>query len=176
VEAELSAVRLPQRADAEAAVTDLYRLHAAGLVRLGVVMVGDRAAAEDIVQDAFCGLYRRFGSLTQPDKALQYVRSCVINGCRSELRARQRNARRAVGGLLATVASAEYDVLVGEEHREVLAALRRLPDRQRETLVLRYFLELPDAEIARSMSISQVTVRSTTSRALAALARILGEA
>jgi RNA polymerase sigma factor (sigma-70 family) len=139
-------------------------------------MVGDRAAAEDIVQDSFCGLYRKFGSLTQPDKALSYVRSSVINLCRSELRARQRAARRASAGPPPSVASAEHDVLLDEEYQEVVSALRRLPVRQRETLVLRYFLDLPDSEIARSMGISQVSVRSTTSRALAALARLLGEA
>jgi RNA polymerase sigma-70 factor (sigma-E family) len=175
VKAELSAVGLGPVADAEQAVTALYQAHAAGLTRLAVVMTGDLSAAEDIVQDAFCGLYRRFGTLTQPEKALQYVRSSVINGCRSELRARKRNARLAVGGHPATVDSAEYDVLVGEEHQEVLTALRRLPDRQREVLVLRYFLDLPDSQIARSMGISQVGVRSTVSRALAALARLLGE-
>lgn len=176
VEAKLSTVKLPQQTEAEAAVTDLYRLHAAGLIRLGVVMLGDRAAAEDIVQDAFCGLYRRFGALTQPERALPYVRSSVINGCRSELRARQRIARRPVGGQPPTAESAEYNVLLGEEHQQVLTALRRLSARQREVLVLRYFLDLPDSQIARSMGISQVGVRSTVSRALAALARQLGEA
>lgn len=139
-------------------------------------MVSDRAAAEDIVQDAFCGLFRKFGSLTRPDKALQYVRSSVINRCRSELRARQRNARRASAGALTTAPSAEYAVLLGEEHSEVLGALRQLPERQREALVLRFFLDLPDSEIARSMGISQVGVRSTISRALTALTDLLGEA
>ena len=145
------------------------------MIRLAVVMLGDRAAAEDVVQDAFCALYRRFGSLTQPDRALAYVRSSVLNGCRSELRSRKRNSRRAASSLSADAASAEHDALVGEEHRQVLLALRRLPDRQREALVLRFFLELPEPQIARSMGISRGTVKSTTSRALTALARLLGE-
>ncbi len=156
-------------------MTALYEAHAVGLTRLAVVMLGDRPAAEDVVQDAFLGLYRRFGSLGQPDRALHYVRSSVINGCRSELRARQRSTRRHRLAPGATVPSAEQDVLIGEDHRQVLSALRLLPDRQREVLVLRFFLELPDPEIARSMGISQGTVKSTKSRALGALARLLGD-
>jgi DNA-directed RNA polymerase specialized sigma24 family protein len=64
-------------------VTALYRAHALGLIRLAVVMLGDRPAAEDVVQEAFCGLYRRWHSLSDTAKALSYVRSSVINGCRS---------------------------------------------------------------------------------------------
>jgi RNA polymerase sigma-70 factor (sigma-E family) len=162
--------------DAEAAVTALYQMHAVGLIRLAVVMLGDRATAEDVVQEAFWGLYRRYHALADPARALQYVRSSVLNRCRNELRARRRDAgqlARVVSA--ATTASAEQDVLVGEEHRRVLTALRSLPDRQREALVLRFFLDMPLAEIATAMGISQGTVKSTTSRALAALARLLGE-
>jgi RNA polymerase sigma-70 factor (sigma-E family) len=170
-----AAAGLPTRAEPDEAVALLYQVHAVGMIRLAVVMLGDRAAAEDVVQDAFCALYRRFGSLDQPDRALAYVRSCVLNGCRSELRSRTRASRRVASALSPDVASAEQDALLGEEHRQVLRALRRLPDRQREALVLRFFLDLPEPQIARSMGISQGTVKSTTSRALAALARLLGE-
>jgi RNA polymerase sigma-70 factor (sigma-E family) len=159
---------------AESAITALYEAHAVGLIRLGVVMLGNRQAAEDVVQEAFCGLYRRWGQLAQTDRALPYVRASVLNGCRSELRAGLRNARRPAKALPASAASAEDLALVGEEHRQVLAALQRLPDRQREALVLRYFLDLPEPEIARSMGITEGTVKSTTSRALTALARLLG--
>jgi RNA polymerase sigma factor (sigma-70 family) len=69
--------------------------------------------------------------------------------------------------------SAESAVLLGEEHRQVLLAIRRLPSRQREALVLRYYLDLDEAEIASCMQVSRGTVKSTTSRALAALGRIL---
>jgi RNA polymerase sigma-70 factor (sigma-E family) len=162
--------------DAETEVSALYQAHALGLIRLAVIMLGDRGAAEDVVQDAFCGLYRRYGKLSRPEKALQYVRSSVLNGCRSELRARSRPARRAAWAAAdGTVASAEQDLLLGEEHRLLLEALRKLPGRQREVLVLRYFLDLPTAEIAADMGIGLGTVKSTTSRALAALARLMGE-
>lgn len=147
-----------------------------GLIRLAVVMLGDRPAAEDVVQEAFCGLYRRWAHLADPAKALSYLRSAILNGCRSELRRRIRAQRRPAQEPAApATASAEYTALIGEEHREVLAALRRLPPRQREALVLRYYLDLAEPEIAATMRISQGTVKSTTSRALAALGRLLEE-
>src|SRR5690242_1610383 len=154
------------------AVTALYQAHALGLIRLAVVMLGDRAAAEDVVQEAFCGLYRRWHSLSDPGKALSYVRSSVINGCRTALRRRKRPARLAGDP---PGESAEASALIGEEHRQVLTAIRRLPARQREVLVIRFYLDLDEGQIAASMRISRGTVKSTTSRALAALGRMLGE-
>jgi RNA polymerase sigma-70 factor (sigma-E family) len=153
-------------------VTTLYREHALGLIRLAVVMLGDRPAAEDVVQEAFCGLYRRWHTLADPAKALAYARSSVINGCRSVLRRR----RRPLGDLAGETVgeSAEAAALVSEEHREVLTAVRRLPDRQREVLVLRFYLDLDEGEIAAALRISRGTVKSTTSRGIAALGRMLG--
>jgi len=75
-------------AGAAEAVTALYEAHALGLIRPAVVMLGDRPAAEDVVQEAFCGLYRRWHALSDTANALAYVRSSVINGCRSALRRR----------------------------------------------------------------------------------------
>jgi len=157
---------------ARQAVTALYQAHALGLIRLAVVMLGDRAAAEDVVQEAFCGLYRRWNQLSDTDKALSYVRSSVINGCRSALRKRRlpRGLRWEPAG-----ESPESAVLISEEHQEVLAAMRRLPVRQREAVVLRFYLDLGEEEIAASMRVTRGTVKSTTSRALAALGRMLGE-
>jgi RNA polymerase sigma-70 factor (sigma-E family) len=158
----------------QAAVTGVYEIHALGLIRLAHVMLGDRAAAEDVVQEAFCGLYRRWDRLAGPDKALAYVRSSVLNGCRSALRRKRRNDVDRVSQPWA--ASAESAALAGEERRQVMRSLRQLPDRQREVLVLRFYLELSEAEIAGQMGIRPGTVRSTTSRALAALGRDLGDA
>ncbi len=157
-------------------MTELYQAHAVGLIRLGVIMLGDRTAAEDVVQDAFFGLYRNWGRLTDPVNALAYVRASVLNGCRGALRQRIRHERRlSVVADAATAESAESAVLLGEEHREVLAAVRRLPDRQREALVLRFYLGVSEEETARAMGISRGTVKSSTSRALAALGRMLKE-
>jgi RNA polymerase sigma-70 factor (sigma-E family) len=155
-------------------VTVLYRTHGMDLVRIAAVMLGSRAAAEDAVHDAFCGLYRRWDRLNDSQKALAYVRSAVINRCRSELRRRSRLERRADRNHRPLDPdSPEQAAILGEEHRDVLAALSRLPHRQREALVLRYFLDLPEAEIATAMGITTGTVKSTTSRALAALGRLL---
>jgi RNA polymerase sigma-70 factor (sigma-E family) len=154
-------------------VSDLYREHAVGLIRLAVVMLGDRQTAEDVVQEAFCGLYRRWSHLSDPAKSLSYVRSSVLNGCRTAMRKR---ARR-MDAMLAEpdAASAETGAIIGEEHRAVVAALRQLPPRQREALVLRFFGDLEEPAIARAMGISRGTVKSTLSRGLAALGDILGE-
>jgi len=157
--------------DAQAAVTALYRAHAVGLIRLAYVMLGDRAAAEDVVQDAFCGLYRRWDRLTDPSGALPYVRSSVLNGSRTALR------RRALGHRITAyqppTGSAEAAVLSREEREKVMRAVRQLPDRQREALVLRFYLDLPDLEIARVMSIRPGTVRSAIHRALKVLGHLL---
>ena len=162
-------------AGAAEAVTALYEAHALGLIRLAVVMLGDRPAAEDVVQEAFYGLYRRWHALSDTTNALAYVRSSVINGCRTALRRRVRQLTFAGADQPGEADSAESEALLGEEHRQVLLAIRRLPSRQREALVLRYYLDLDEAEIASSMRISRGTVKSTTSRALAALGRILEE-
>jgi RNA polymerase sigma-70 factor (sigma-E family) len=152
-------------------VTALYQAHALGLLRLAVIMLGDRQAAEDVVQDAFLGLFRRWGSLNDPERALSYVRSSVFNGCRSVIRQRARSRQFTLTD--PDVESAEALVVLGEEHREVLAALRRLPDRQREAVALRYCLDLPVGDVARAMGITEGTVKSATSRGIAALTRTL---
>jgi RNA polymerase sigma-70 factor (sigma-E family) len=162
--------------DPASAVSALYQAHAVGLVRLAVVMLGDRASAEDVVQDCFCGLYRRWNYLSDTGSALGYVRSSILNRCRSEVRRRVRAERRAARHAPPQdAASAEVMALIGEEHRAVLLALRRLPPRQREALVLRFYLDLPETEIATVMGVAQGTVKSTTSRGLSALAQLLHE-
>ncbi|HTZ26929.1 MAG TPA: SigE family RNA polymerase sigma factor [Streptosporangiaceae bacterium] len=159
--------------NARAAVAALYQASAVSLIRLAYVMLGDRPSAEDVVQEAFCGLYRRWDRLADADSALYYVRSSVLNGCRSVLRSRAVR-RRGVAYELPTV-SAEAVVLGGEERAEVIRAVGRLPYRQREALVLRFYLDLPDEQIARVMGIAQSTVRSTIHRGLEAVSRALKE-
>jgi RNA polymerase sigma-70 factor (sigma-E family) len=168
-------------ADATSGVTALYQAHAVGLIRLAIVMLGDRTAAEDVVQDAFLGLYRHWSGLADPGNALAYVRSAVLNRCRNALRQRGRSGRLEAGRGEAeprepvASESAEAAVLVGEEHQRVLAAIRALPDRQREALVLRFYLDMSEEEAARAMGITRGTVKSATSRAVAALGRMLKE-
>ncbi|MFI6485556.1 SigE family RNA polymerase sigma factor [Nonomuraea sp. NPDC050663] len=155
-------------------VASIFALHQLGLVRLALMMVGDRATAEDVVQEAFARTHAGRARLRDPASALAYVRSAVLNQCRSVLRRRAVAFRRPVPHD-PPVWSAEHAALIGEERREVLLALRGLPRRQREALVLRYYFELSDQEIAETMGISGSTVRSTITRGLAALGKALGE-
>lgn len=157
---------------AERHVTALYQGHALSLARLALVMLGDPAAAEDVVQDAFLGLYSHWDRLAEPSAALAYLRTSVLNGCRTAIRRRSRPLVRPDGR---PAESAEAAVLLGEQHRAVLAAIRRLPARQREALVLRYYLDMTEGQAADAMRVSRGTVKSATSRAVAAVARMLRE-
>lgn len=163
---------LPVVLDAREHVSALYQTHSLTLVKLAVLMVGDQPTAEDVVQDAFLGLYRRWWALHDVDKALGYLRSSVLNGCRAIHRIRYRRQAVTVGPP-DSMASAEAEAMLGESHREVLAALRRLPTRQREAVVLRYYLDMTEEQTARTMGVSRGTVKSTTARGLDALARLL---
>jgi RNA polymerase sigma-70 factor (sigma-E family) len=164
---------IPPRSDPAAhPVTALYQAHALGLVRLAVVITGDQGGAEDIVQDAFLGLYRRWDHLAELPYPLAYLRASVLNGCRTALRRRSR-ADRAHYPREAPGESAEALALLSEEQRAVARAIRDLPGRQREALVLRYYLSLSEADTAQAMRVSRGTVKSATSRALAAIGRRL---
>jgi RNA polymerase sigma-70 factor (sigma-E family) len=163
-------------AEATASVTALYAEHALGLTRLAVVMTGDRSCAEDIVQDAFLGLYRRWDRLPDTSAPLAYLRVSVLNGCRTALRRTSLRRRAAAAAWPGPPGeSAEARALLTEEQRAVAAALRRLPQRQREALVLRYYLDLSEQEIAQAMGVTRGTVKSATHRALAAIGRTMKE-
>jgi RNA polymerase sigma-70 factor (sigma-E family) len=162
---------------AASTVATLFREHHGELVRLAVLMVGDLPTAEDVVQDVYASLQSRWSERAAPDSVVPYVRACVLNGCRSVQR--RRAIARRIGAEHRdeerTSATAESEVILSEDRREVLAALTRLPRRRREVLVLRYYLGLSEAEIAAVLGISPGTVKSTAARGLAALARDLGE-
>jgi len=161
---------------AEGAVTALYEAHALGMIRLAHIMLGDRQSAEDVVQEAFCGLYRRWTHLADTGSAVHYVRSAVLNHCRSVLRRRATSrAPQRVTSHPESVRSAEAAVLTREERDEIMRAVRRLPPRQREALVLRFYLDLSAEETAITMGISASSVRSATHRALASLGHMLQE-
>ncbi|MFD4243355.1 RNA polymerase sigma factor [Streptomyces sp. NPDC058525] len=159
--------------DAPPTVTALYHAHRLRMVRLAVLLVDDLATAEDVVQDAFTALYRRHGEhIAEVDNALGYLRTAVVNTSRSVLR-RRRTARAWTPPSPADVPSAETHVVLDEAHREVLSALGRLTPRRRQVLVLRYWADLSEAEIASTLGISRGAVKSNASRALDALERIL---
>lgn len=163
----------PEPDSGPAPVGALFAEHRLKLFRLAVLLVGDENTAEDVVQDAFLGLHRRWGTLDGEEKALAYARASVVNACRSVIR-RRVVARRFGVHHEPPMWSAESEVLVGEDRRRVMEAVQRLPRRRREVLVMRYYLDLGDAEIAAALGVSQVTVRTTAARGLKALARLLG--
>jgi RNA polymerase sigma-70 factor (sigma-E family) len=155
----------------EGRISALFDRHHTELVRLAVLL-GAAGDAEDVVAEAFCELYRRWARLRDPGAAPAYLRSVVCNLVRMRLRHLQM-VRRHVEPLPLDVGSAEQEVVVREDHREVVDALRALPDRQRQALVLRYWLDLKESEVAAAMGISAGAVKSHTSRGMAALTRML---
>lgn len=154
---------------------DLYRQHRMRFVRLAILLVDDAATAEDVVQEAFAGLHRHWGGLRDAAAAIGYLRTAVVNGSRSVLR-RRKTARDYTPPHSVNARSAESLAMLDAEHQAVVNALAQLPDRQREVLVLRYYGGLSEAEIAEATGISKGTVKSTASRGLDALQRVLGSA
>ena len=162
--------RLP--ADRTAAVSELFDLHYPSLVRMARLLVDDKETAEDVVMDAFVSLHRRWTAIRDPHEAYRYIRSCVLNGARSRLR-RRRITRLHERTLRIERPSGE-DVAARETDRAlVLQLLRGLPARQRQVLVLRYYVDLTETEIAEHLRISRGSVKTHASRGLASLARAL---
>jgi len=161
-----SAARLPWSADR--AVTELYSLHYRPLVRLAALLVRDTPTAEEVVQDSFVAMHGGWQRLRDAEKALAYLRQSVVNRSRSVLRHRtvvDKNLQKAPPDM----PSAEHGAMVLLERSEVVAALRGLPGRQREAIVLRYYADLSEAEIADTMGISRGAVKSHTARGMTAL-------
>lgn len=153
----------------------LYTAHRLHLIRLAALLVDDIGLAEDVVQEAFIGLSRHQHQLRDPNAAIGYLRTSVVNGSRSVLR-----RRRTVNTYFATVtappdeAPADTAVLARERQNAVYGAVQQLPQRMREVLVLRYWSDLSEAQIAAALGISEGTVKSTASRAIAKLGIALG--
>jgi RNA polymerase sigma-70 factor (sigma-E family) len=160
--------------NADRAVTELYSEHYRALVRLAAMLVRDTQTAEEVVQDAFVAMHDGWQRLRDTEKALAYLRQAVVNRSRSVLRHRtviDKNVQKAPPDM----PSAEHGALVLLERDAVVAALRHLPDRQREAIVLRYYADLSEADIAATMGISRGAVKSHTSRGMAALRAALGQ-
>ena len=149
----------------------LYVGHYEQLLRLAVLLVGDMAAAEDVVQEAFIRVHRAIESRSLYNP-LAYLRQSVVNLARSELRRRLVRLRHAPRPM-PDAASAEEGAYAAISRQEVIVALRRIPARQREAVVLRYWADLPEAEIADLMGISVGAVKSYISRGLSRLGLLL---
>jgi RNA polymerase sigma-70 factor (sigma-E family) len=158
--------------DADRAVTVLYAAHYRSLVRLAALLLRDMATAEEVVQDSFVAMHDGWRRLRDNDKALSYLRQSVVNRSRSVLRHRMvvdKNAPKPPPDM----PSAEQGAITLLERSAVVTALRTLPPRQREALVLRFYGDLSEAQIAAAMGISKGAVKSHTARAMTALRSVL---
>ncbi len=163
------------RAGRSEAVASLFRIHHRRLIGLASLLCDDRATCEDVVQEAFAGLYRRWWRLRDPNGAVAYLNKAVVNGSRNHLlRGRRASAsmRRLVPQLEA-LSSAEQDLIARDEVDRVRRAIRGLPQRQRQVIVLRYYLDMSEAEIAETLNVSAGSVKRHASRGLATLARAM---
>ena len=167
------------RWDADTAVEQLYATHYRRLVRLAVLLVRDLETAEEVVQDSFVAMHGTWRTLREPDQGLAYLRQTVVNRSRSVLRHRGVRARYADRAAVSTgpdrrdLPGADEHVVAAEHRAAVLDAMRTLPDRQREVLALRYYLDLSEADIASTLGISRGAVKTHSSRGVAALRTLM---
>jgi RNA polymerase sigma-70 factor (sigma-E family) len=162
-------------ADVDAFVVAMYEEHGAGLVRMVRLFVDDRNAAEDLVQEAFIRLARSASRIREPHRAAAYLRSIVLNLARDHNRRGFVSLRHQLP-LDDHKASVEDEVVLAEDQQRVVDALRNLPHRQRDCVILRYYDELGVDEIADTLGVSRNSVKTHLSRGLRALERQLGPA
>jgi len=169
-------VPVPPAPSRDAAISALFVSEAPRLTAVAQLLTSDRGAAEDLVQDAFVTLYRRWPWVRDKGAAKDYLMAAVVNGSKLTLRRRysaHNVVRRVQQERRPEAPSAEAAALIGEQRREVLAALARLPLRQRQVILLRYYSELSEREIAEMLTISRGSVKRHSSRALASLTHVL---
>lgn len=160
--------------DAREAIAELYRVQYRDLVRLAALLLDERGASEEVVQDAFVKLQLGWDRLRDHDRADAWLRSAVLNGARSRMRRRLTVARHPEPPP-GDAASAESGALASDAHERMIAALRRLPGRQREALVLRYYLDLSEAEMSDAMGIAAGSVKTHLHRGIDSLKQHLEE-
>jgi RNA polymerase sigma-70 factor (sigma-E family) len=158
--------------EADRALTAMYDAEYRSLVRMSAVMLGDVGSAEEVVQDSFIAVHKAWLGLRDMDKAVHYLRRSVLNRSRSVLRHRA-VVDRHTPKHEPEMPSAEQAAIARLERSAVISALRTLPDRQREALVLKFYLDLSEEQVAAAMNISTGAVKSHTSRGKAALRSVL---
>ncbi len=156
------------QAQADLAITAMYHAEYRPLVRMSAMLLGDVGAAEEVVQESFIAMHAAWRRLRDTDKALHYLRRSVTNRSRSVLRHRV-VIDRHLPTAEPDMPSAEHCAITQIERAAVTAALRTIPARQREALVLRFYLGLSEDEVAAAMQISTGAVKSHTARGKAAL-------
>ena len=146
----------------------LYEIHAPRLVGMMWAFLGDRASAEDVVQDTFLRVGQRWRDIRDPSRAPAYLRSTAFNLARSRLR-RRVVALRHMPEFPTPGPSAEEGTILRADQEEVAAALRSLPARQRACLILRYYDDMTDSQIAIDLGLSPSSVKTHIARGLASL-------
>jgi RNA polymerase sigma-70 factor (sigma-E family) len=160
--------RVRPESSADSVVIELYSVHFQALVELAELLVWDRPTAEEVVQDAFVAMHGSWRRLGDAEKALAYLRQAVVNRSRSVLRRRtvvEKNLQKTPPDM----PSAEHEALALLERQAVVTALRGLPDRQREVIVLRYYADMSEVETASVMGVSRGVVKSHLARGMATL-------
>jgi RNA polymerase sigma-70 factor (sigma-E family) len=161
-------------------LTDFATVHSVSLNRFAYLLCGDRALAEDLVQEAFLALYRRFGESLSVAAPLLYARQVIVNANVSHWR-RRASSEQVLADLPEDTLGAFHRAVLGQqdhpgaEHDErdaMWQALSALPDRQRAVLILRYYLDLTDREIGDLLGCRESSVRSLAARAFAALRKL----
>jgi len=150
----------PSGAEPLDTLEDLYRARYLPMVRLGVLLLGSEAAAEEVVQDCFIRLGRKWQTVQQP---AAYLRAAVVNGCRSHKRRSALERRHPAEPAMASELGAD----------EIWDALAALPYRQRAALVLRFYEDLSDSDIAAALGCRPATVRSLVHRGLTHLREVI---
>ena len=166
--------------DREGQIADLFLEHYDGLCRLAALLLNDRNGAEEVVQEAFLRTFSNWWRIRHLERAHWYLRTAVVNQCRSRLRRRSTEDRSnrtfyATDPERQTAGEADiHGIHASDDSLVVMAAIRGLPPRQRETVILRYYEDLPEAEIADLLHCSAGTVKSQLAKARASLSAVLG--
>jgi RNA polymerase sigma factor (sigma-70 family) len=172
-DAALGSVPADAQPDADQAITAIYDTEYRSLVRLAAVLVGDVGIAEEVVQDSFVAMYGAWSRLRDRDKALAYLRQRVINRSRSALRHGMVADGNAPAPKPGIIPSAEQGTITQPERSAVISAMHALSPRQREALMLRFYLDLAERQAASAMGISLGAANYHTARARAALLSVL---
>jgi RNA polymerase sigma-70 factor (sigma-E family) len=157
-------------------ITTLYETQWASLVRLAWLLLRDQGAAEDVAQDAFIATYRNWDKMRDEEAAVAYLRRCAVNGARSALRhlmvvrrETEAEAGRADASGRLSSPSSDQAALAHIDGDQLVALLATLPERQREVIVLRYYSDFSEAQIAEALDIAPGSVKTHAYRGLRAL-------
>lgn len=159
----------------DASITRLFDEHYRGLCRLAGLLLGDSAGAEEVVQEAFLRTFSGWWRVRYPERAQWYLRKSVVNLCRSRLRRRGTEERGNRVTWASDSTRNEDSPDRADDSMMLVAHVRRLPPRQRDAVILRYYEDLPEAEIARFLGCAVGTVKSQLAKARATLAKAIGE-